>query len=422
MKPNGYRPSARLSSGDAALETGVRRCRWHPAVLHSAARALAALALAAALNGCATVSGWFADDNIEPPAPLTEITPAFEVKTLWSAGVGDGADDKFLKLGPLVTEERVVVVDANGLVAAFERTGGRRLWQVETELDLSSAPGGNQELIVVGTSDAKIVALSAENGKELWRAAVSSEVLSPPRVSEGVVVVRCLDGHVYGLDAATGERRWTFQSPVPALTLRGTSAPAIAGDTVVCGMDNGKLVALGLFDGTERWSAIVSEPHGRSDLERMVDIDADPEIYGRAVFAAAYQGRVAGVDLYGGKPGWGAAISSVAGLGVDLDQVYVTDQDSEVHALTRRGGESVWKQDALRARNLTRPVPMGDGVVVGDLEGWLHWLARDDGRLLARARVESDPILAAPVVFDDLLYVVDAQGRVRAMGILAEDY
>ena len=369
------------------------------------------------LNGCAAIKEWTTNDNTEPPTPLTNFTPSASFSTIWQAQVGDGSSGKFLKMGPLVTASRVVASAADGTVSAFERRGGARLWSIDTDTRLSSSPGGNDEMVVVGSSSGEVIALDGATGSELWRGPLHSEILSAPGVADNTVIVRTTDGHVYGLKRSDGEEAWAYNQTEPVLTLRGTSAPQVFSNGVIVGMDNGNLVTLLTDTGQRVWDVAIADARGRSELERIVDIDGDPVLFGDAVFAVSYQGNVGAVGLRSGDPLWRKKMSSSAGLAVDNNNVYVTNSDSEVLAVSNRGGSSVWKQDGLRARALTAPAAVGSGVVVGDLEGYLHLLAADDGRFLARTQIGSSPIHATPVFDEGILYVNNSKGQLRAMSI-----
>ena len=384
-------------------------------IRYTLARTTVTLGLVALMSGCAAIKDWTTDDNAEPPAPLPNFTPTATLHTVWQASVGNGAGGEFLEMAPLITDTRVFASAADGSVSAFARNSGAQQWSVDVGTTLGSGPGGNDQIIVVGGSEGEVIALNGGSGTELWRANVNSEILSAPGLAENVVAVRTADGHVYGLDSSNGEQLWAYQQAEPVLTLRGTSAPQVFSNGMIVGMDNGSLVTLLSATGQKVWETSVADSRGRSELERIVDIDGDPVILGETVYAVSYQGNVASVSLRDGETLWRREMSSAAGLGVDRNNVYVTDIDSEVWALSNVGGASVWKQEALRARSLTAPAVAGDGVVVGDFEGYLHLLAVDDGRFLARTQVGSGAILAAPVVRDGVIYVNDSKGQLKAI-------
>lgn len=373
------------------------------------------LLLAGMLGGCSFMSGYLGgDDNAEPPAKLGKLDDPVGLKRLWSASIGAGYDSQFVRLVPAVVDEYILAADRKGRVAAYDTGSGKRLWEVRTDAPVSAGPGAGDGLVLLGTSDARVLALALGNGELLWEASVSSEVLSVPQIDRGVVVVQSVDGNVTGLDAIDGRQLWIYDRDVPVLTLRGTSTPAVGYGAVIAGFASGKIAALTIDEGFVAWEASVAVPQGRSEIERMVDIDGDPVIMGSAVYVATYQGRVAVIDAQSGNLGWTRDMSSYAGLGVDFAQVYITDQDSNVWALTRDSGGSVWKQDQLLNRSLTSPTPFNDYVAVGDFEGYVHLLSRYDGHIAGRIKIDSKGVSARPLVIDDVMYVYGNGGTLAA--------
>lgn len=373
---------------------------------------------AALLGGCGAIERNFlgGEDNREKPAELEPLpeTP-FSVTTLWSASVGSGDEKQFLQLTPVLAEGRIFAAQLDGTVAAYDAATGKRIWEQDTDLNITGGPGTDGDVVVVGTDDGEVAAMLAGGGDRLWQVRVSSEVLSAPQVADNVVVVRTIDGKLFGIDKRSGKRKWIYDRSVPVLTLRGTGAPAISRGIAVNGFDSGQLVAVDLLDGQTVWEARLAVPRGRSELERLVDIDAGPVIADNTVFAVTYQGRVAALDLLSGDLLWQRDMSSYTGLAVDGDSLYVTDSDSQVWALDRINSASTWRMEKLRARGLTAPAVLDDYVVVGDAEGYVHWLSREDGRQLLRTRVGSAPIFAQPIAADGVVYIYDSDGDLTAL-------
>ena len=380
-------------------------------------RAAGTLALAA-VAGCSSFGNPFSDtSNVQPPEPLTEIDSDVRAVSIWSRNVGAGAGDQYLRLSPAVAGDTVYAAERDGDVVAYDVRSGDERWETSTDTPISGGPGVGEGLVFVGTSDGEVLALAADSGEIAWRRRVSSEVLAAPVASQGVVVVRTQDGKLVGMKAADGERLWVYDRAVPALSLRGTSAPVVAGGSVVAGFDSGLLVALALADGALLWESRIAVPSGRSELERLVDIDADPVVDGAWIYVVTYQGRIAAVDRVNGDVAWRRDMSSHAGLGVDATNLYVTDSESFVWSLDRDSSASVWRQDKLARRGLTPPGVFDRFVVVGDFEGYVHFLGREDGRLTARVRVDGDGIAAAPVAVDDLLLVYGRGGTLTALRV-----
>jgi outer membrane protein assembly factor BamB len=362
----------------------------------------------ALLAGCS----WFGDkDNAEPPAKLAEFSEQIKLKRVWSRDTGAGTDEQFVKLVPFVAGERVFVADRSGIVRAYSLEKGKQLWQSKTRVAISAGPGVGDDLVVVGSSDADLIALDAETGQQRWRTSVSSEVLSVPQIYRGIVVVQTVDGNLAGLDAASGERLWIQGRTVPVLTLRGTSTALVEGGAVIAGFANGKMTALDIRSGAPVWEAVVAVPSGRSELQRMVDVDANPVVRDGVLYVASFQGQMAAVGLQNGRVLWNRDMSAYAGIAVDSGQVYVSDENSEVWALDRDSGASLWKQGALRRRALTGPTVAGGYVAVGDFAGYVHLLSRLDGSIAGREKVDGKGILASPVALGDRLLVLGAGGK-----------
>jgi len=370
------------------------------------------------LSGCGTLNSILGgEDNTEPPAPLVDVDDPVPLQELWSTSVGVGHDKQYVNLVPAADGGQVYVADRKGRVAAFDAGTGKQIWSVKTGAAVSAGPGAGEGLVLVGTSDAEVLALNAADGSLAWKVAVSSEVLAVPQLGLDKVIVQTADGNVAALDAENGSQLWIFDRSIPVLTLRGTSTPAVQHGVVIAGFANGKLVALSEDQGFVAWETNVAIPQGRSELERIVDIDGDPVIVGTAVYVTTFQGSVAVIDIQSGDLGWKRDMSSHTGLGVDFSQVYVTDDKSYVWALARSTGASEWKLEQLENRQLTAPVPFNDYVAVGDLEGYLHLLSRYDGRVAARVRVDRKGIRARPLVQRDVLYVYGNGGKLAAYSL-----
>jgi outer membrane protein assembly factor BamB len=381
-----------------------------------ASRAVVALLLLA-LAGCSTVGDMFSfgSSNLEPPEPLGEYTPSVRIATVWNRNVGASAGRRYLRLVPAVDGARVFAAERNGDVSGYELNSGEQLWETDTDLAIAGGPGVGEGLVLVGSSDGMVVALNADTGEQSWRRQLSSEVLAAPVAAQGVVVVRTQDGKLSGLAATDGTPLWVYDRAVPALSLRGTSAPALAGDAVVAGFDSGLLVALALKDGQLLWESRIAVASGRSELERLVDIDADPVVADDVIYVVTFQGRVAAVDRRSGNVLWRRDMSSHAGMGVDERHLFITDDESFVWAVDRDNSASVWRQDKLARRALTPPTPFGAYVVVGDFEGYVHFLDREDGRQAGRVKVDGDGIAVAPVAVDELLLVYGRGGTLTAL-------
>lgn len=382
--------------------------------MSGAVRILLTLVLAGALTGCAWLRG---SDNTEPPAELADIQARVSLQEIWRRDVGAGIEDQFLRLRPGIDGGRVFMAERKGRVSAYDAATGEELWTTRTGIEVAGGVGVGDGLVLVGSSKAELVALDWRDGNELWRVGLSSEILSVPATDQGMVVVQTVDGKLTGLKASDGSRVWVFDRSVPVLSLRGTSSPVLVQGAVIAGFDSGKLAVLDLARGLPAWEISVAVPHGRSELQRMVDIDAPPQIWGGTIYVATYQGRVAAVEGNSGRILWARDLSSSAGLGIDFSGVYVTDEESHVWGLDRNNGNALWKQDKLTRRALTAPVALDAYVAVADFQGYVHLLARADGDMVGRVRADGKGVLAPLVVDNEILYVYGNSGTLTAYRI-----
>lgn len=397
-------------------------------------RALTLLILAAAVSGCGTIKNFFNDvkkENLEPPTPLTEFTPSVNVQKLWSDRIGKGAAKTGARMRPAYADGKLYAAGIDGTIAALDAQTGRTLWQKrlgsrhgfilhrgKNSLEWAGGPSVAGDLLVVGSIEGIVQALDAGSGAERWQVQLSSEVISAPAIADGIVVVRTNDGRLYGLDATDGSRKWAFdRASVPILSLRGNSAPHAVNGAVFAGEDNGKVLALRLADGSPLWEQLLAPGEGRSEIERIQDVDGTVAVGEGVIYASGYRGQVAALIAESGRPIWSHELSSYTGVAVAATQVYVADADSAVWALDLRTGASNWKQEGLKYRWVSESAAQDDTVVMGDQEGWVHWLSASDGKFAARARLSKNPIQSAPVVVGDVAYVEDIDGEVGAYRI-----
>lgn len=371
-----------------------------------------------ALESLSGITDYFmgGEDNTDPPAELTEYEPEIELEYLWKESVGSGSGDKFLKLIPAVHDGKIIAADIEGLVEARDLKSGDIIWESETDAKYAGGPGVSDATVVFGTSDGNVVALNMGNGSERWTVPVSSEVISVPVISQGIVVVRTTDGRVIALSENDGATLWVYELSVPALSIRGTGAPIVLNENVICGFANGKLLSLRLTDGKHVWETSIAIPGGRTEIERLVDLVVDPIATDGVIYIASYRGGTSAVLEQNGDVIWrNSEISSYTGMSHDWRYLYVSDVNSDVWQVDQRNGASLWKQSDLHQRKLTAPVAYDNYVVVGDFEGYLHWLSKSDGRQLGRIRITDEAIDAQPVVVGDVLYVYANNGVLAAL-------
>jgi outer membrane protein assembly factor BamB len=374
-------------------------------------RILALLALTALVAGCGKNAK---RDNVEEAAELIQFTPTLSVSQAWGQNLGKGERRLGIRQHPTVDGGHVYAADPKGRLHAFDVASGGTLWSAETDLRFSSSPGVGEGTLVIGTLDGDVVAFNPDTGSERWRNRVTSEVVAAPVVARGIVVVRGIDGRVFAFSITDGERRWVYDHGTPALTLRGSSAPILAEGLVLLGYDSGQIVALRGDDGIQIWEQTVAFGEGRTELERMVDIDGEMAYDAGQLYAAAFNAQVVGVSLDGGRPLWNREMSSYAGVALSGNKLFVTDRDGVLWALDRDNGAALWKQDGLGHRWLTTPAVQGNHVVVGDVEGYLHWFDIETGLPAARERLDRKPIRATPQVAGDTVFAVSTAGRLGA--------
>lgn len=380
------------------------------------ARVAVVLLCVFALAGCSTIKGWFGSkkDKGPEPAELTEFAPSVTVSKIWSAKAGKGEGLLGVRQAPAIADGRVYAAAVKGGVHAFDLQTGATAWKYDSDLALSGGPGVGDGLVVVGGLEGDVIALDAATGAEKWQAKVENEVIAAPAVGQGMVFVRSNDGRVTAFDAATGERRWFWSHDMPLLTVRGNDAPSLGPGYVFVGNDDGTISALAVADGRELWSQVIGQPDGRTELERMADVDGTPVLDGVTLYATSFKRQTLAIEAPSGRPIWAHDSGGTGRVGVAPDRVVVTDPDGIVWALDKDSGTALWSQPAMARRSLTAPAVQGDYAVVGDFEGYLHWLKLDTGELAARMRSGRDPLRAAPVVADGILVAEDTDGGLSA--------
>ena len=364
------------------------------------------------LLAAALVAGCASGPTGPKPAELVKLDQPAVVRKLWSARVGDAGRFVF---EPALSGDSVYAAARDGTVVRLDAGSGRTLWRSSAGVPLSAGVGSDGRTVAVANEEGVVTALDAQTGKLRWKARVSSEVLAAPAVGEGLVVVRSLDNRVFAFDVEDGKRRWVYQRPATSLIVRVPSAVRLSEDSAYAGFRGGKLAAIALSNGGQRWEATVALPKGATELERVTDVVGEPALAGREICAAAYQGKVGCFDTASGRPLWSRDVSSLTGVSVDPRYAFVADDSGAVQALDRSSGRSVWKQDKLAHRSLTLPVPVGDLLAVGDFEGYVHFLARETGAFAARYATDGGAIHAAPLRLPSGVLVQTQGGALHAL-------
>lgn len=368
------------------------------------------------LSGCGTmdtVRGWVGSPTGQEPAKLVEFGETAKFVERWHGDFGDpGANP----LQASLTRDAVYGASAKGTLTRLDRATGKQVWRIESNIRVSAGVGSGEGLVLIG-SDKGDVQAYGEDGKLRWSSKVSSEVLGVPQVAEGVVIVRSGDGHVAGLNVADGKRLWVYERSTPALVVRSHASVTIRRGVAFAGFAGGKLSAIKLSDGSLLWENSVSQPRGNTELERISDITSNPVVSDAQVCAIAFQGNLACYDAVQGSPLWSRNIDSDKGLFILRKHLYASDARGAVIALDKDSGSTVWKNDQLLRRDVSAPYAQDEFVIVGDYQGALHALSREDGRFVARIKLSGSAIQAAPVQMDDGLLVQTQNGDVYSLSI-----
>ncbi len=378
-------------------------------------RLIASAVTALLLGGCGLFSG--KTSSGPEPAPLPQIEQTVVIEKLWSEDTGNGAGGQYLKLRPVLGADAIYAADYDGRVSAYALDSGKRLWRTRIRENITGATGFGGASVFVGTLKGHVYAFDSDSGEQSWKTALSSEILAPPVSDGAVVVAKSTDGKLFGLDAADGEKIWLYQRTVPTLSLRGTSAPVIFQNVVLSGFASGKLTANDLATGRILWEISVAYPSGRSEIDRLVDVDTSPLIADAILYTAAYQGQVNAISLRSGRRVWTRKVSTYEDMAADGRYLYIVDNESRVRALDMQTGEPAWTQDALLGRRLTGPAMIGQYIAVADYKGYVHLLEPSEGKLVGRVKLSGGGALATPVSDSEHLYLFTSKGKLTALGL-----
>ena len=356
-------------------------------------------------------------DNTEPPRPLTSVEDPIPLDLRWQVDTRASSNQAAYRLQPLIDGWRVYTIDTSGLIRAVELETGRRLWKYQTDLEPITGLGGNAKLLLATSRNGDLVAFREldETLQIVWSVRLGSEIRATPVLDGEQVFVRSVDGRLFSLSALDGSELWQVKRRVPALSLTGNSQPQVSGDMVIVGFDDGKLTAYDRNTGKTLWETAISLSSGRTEVERLVDLDGNFAMRDGVIYVASFQGDLAAVQAISGDILWSRNFSSFQAIALDDDAIYLTSDDSDLWSIDRRTGGAFWKQDALHARKITAPTMVTDMLVVADLDGYLHWLAKADGRLVGRIRTTSERNYVPPQVWGDLVITLDRSGFLTAV-------
>jgi len=362
-------------------------------------------------QGCSLFGGDDEDESLLP-AELIEFTETVDVDQQWKASVGKGHEGLGIALNPTTDGETVYAASFNGNVIAINANNGRKIWKQSFDFSFTAGPTYKDGILVLGTNNGELINIDSMTGEILWTTTVSSEILAPVAIKDDQIFVRSVDGNLTAFLSDNGSLMWTANHRVPRLSLRGTTSPEVFANAVLSGFDDGKVSAYDLVDGSLLWETMLTPPGGRTEIEKINDIDAPMTIVGNELYVGSYQGALAALALESGDIIWLTEASIYAGMAVDEDAVFVSESDGSVMALSRFTGREIWKKDNLLNRYPSAPVIIGDSIIVGDLEGYLHWLDKESGETQQRISIGKDKISSVPLVMEDTVIVQTDGGNV----------
>ena len=378
-----------------------------------------ALAMFLFIQGCSLFNG---DDEelFDQPAELIDFNPSIELDRGWRSSIGKGHEGLDLMLRPATDGQNIYAASFDGNVMAIDMKSGRKIWKESFDMAFTAGPTYRNGILVLGTNDGELLNLDSMTGEKIWVSDVTSEILAPVAIKDDAIFVRSVDGNLASLSTEDGAVNWTSTHNVPRLSLRGTSAPVVISNAVLCGFDDGKVTAYDLLDGSLLWETMLTPPGGRTEIEKVSDIDAPLVIFGNEVYAGSYQGAIAALAIESGNIIWLSEASLYAGMDVDDDIVFASEADGTIRAFSRFTGREVWQKETLLNRYPSAPTIIGDAIVVGDLEGYLHWLSKEDGEILQRTSLGSDKITSSPLVIGDSIYVQTDGGNLYSVKVPTE--
>ena len=372
-------------------------------------------ALALLLSACGG-DKVISENEADHPAELVKFEPTLPVQFAWSAQLNLDPKRRGFSLVPVEYDGQIFTTESNGRVACYDAVRGTFRWDIKLNAKLSAGAGAGNGLLMVGSEDGELFGLDLQSGETKWRTSLSSEILAAPQVTADKVIVSIGDGKVVALDTRTGQRIWVSSNTVPALSLRGAGRPVVAGERIIVGFASGHLAAFNLHNGKRLWETAVAVSRGRSEIERLIDIDSTPRVIDNMIYTVTYQGQIAALTLDSGQIVWSRDASSYVDIAVDEGHVYYSDNSGELWALDRTSGATLWRQDKLHGRATTAPALLGKYVAVGDFQGYIHWMTRADGRFVARVRMSDAgrrAVVSGKVSYDGETPTFSSPGGIR---------
>ena len=356
-------------------------------------------------------------DVVNEPAELEKMRDTVKIKRIWKVSVGNGDNGLMLQLSPVIKDNFIYTLDAEGVITVLNRLSGEVEWERELEDSVSGGLEVDSQRLYYATFQGELVCLDRHSGNQIWRRELTSEAISAPSSNGSMVAVQTIDGKLFAFDTAEGIQLWRYDSVGPILSLRGTSSPLVSKKYSITTFANGEMLAFDNKNGSTFWKASIGQPQGRTELERLVDVDGKAIIDAERIYAASYQGRVVSLNATTGNEIWSKPISSYNGVAVGFSQVYVANSEGDVVAFNTLNSNEVWRNEKLKYRRLSTPTTVQNMVVVSDFEGYLHFISQVNGEIVARKHPDSDGVMGDVLVADDMVYVYARSGEIVAYRI-----
>lgn len=374
------------------------------------------------LSGCSLFSG---EEDVVKMAELPEFEATYQPQIAWSENVGDGVSKYYSQLQPAIDDKVIYVAARNGEVKALDINNGNELWATDLSghesnlLNRSARLSGGISLAIntlfIGTENAQVFALDAKTGEIKWLAKVTGEILAQPVYEKGLVVIHTTRGDLIALSSDTGEEVWNLSNAQPKLTLRGSATPSIAQGGVIYGRADGYVAATLLTNGQPLWQVPVARAFGATELDRLVDADMQPVILNGIVYALAYNGNLVAIDLLKGEQLWSRKYAGYRDITIAGLDIFLTDYRGYIYSVDRNDGEQRWVNKQLEYRNITGATIANDLIVIGDAEGYLHWLDRETGEFVAQQDLDSSGLYMRPIANATHLYLQTRSGKIIAI-------
>lgn len=378
-------------------------------------KALLGMITVGVLAGCAS------EEDTIVMAPLPQVNSQFTPQSAWSTSVGDGVDHYFSKLSPEYAYDKLFIASRDGVVRALEPTSGKQLWSQNVKQgDTARLSGGLTAAyghVYIGSENGDLIALDEATGEVSWRISVVGEILAKPVAENGLVIVNTSNGVLMAFDQDNGEQKWTISTEVPNLTLRGDSTPTAVSGGVFWGTANGRLAAAIVERGQLIWQQPVGTPKGATEIDRLVDVDSSPIVLGGMLYVVGYNGQLIALDLRSGNAVWKRNYSSAIDMATDGSRLFVVTDKDHVVAVDARSGTELWQNEQLEYRLLTAPVMVNNYLVVGDSQGYLHWLDRTSGEFVAQQMINDSGFAVGPTVLPDGYVITTRNGDVKKLTI-----